>query len=302
MEEGVGIHDWELLHGSGAAPLTSGAAPAAEVDDFLGIEGESNGVIKSDYFSLDSESRYGLQVISDGDGEGDSLPDSDNPSWVDPESDSRFIGEPSAVAASGFPRADAGGFWTSDESSDEQEETAPEGDLFDGASSQSGLALEAVNFEIGEAEEVWDFEGIVDGSDESGDLNSEDSPTGEEDNPRSGDLGDFSAGEREKSEMPWWKLPVELLKFCVFRIRPVWSVSIAAALVSLVLLRRRLYKKKPKIKSVPINLSADDKKASQFMVRASRLNEAFSVVKRVPMIRSTLPTMGVTPWPVMALR
>ncbi|CAA6663921.1 unnamed protein product [Spirodela intermedia] len=102
--------------------------------------------------------------------------------------------------------------------------------------------------------------------------------------------------------MPWWKLPVELLKFCVFRIRPVWSVSIAAALVSLVLLRRRLYKKKPKIKSVPINLSADDKKASQFMVRASRLNEAFSVVKRIPMIRSTLPTMGVTPWPVMALR
>ena len=44
-------------------------------------------------------------------------------------------------------------------------------------------------------------------------------------------------------------------------------------------------------------------KVSQIMVRVARLNEAFSVVKRVPIIRSSLPGAGgVTPWPVMGLR
>lgn len=40
-------------------------------------------------------------------------------------------------------------------------------------------------------------------------------------------------------------------------------------------------------------------KVSQFMSRAARLNEAFSVVKRVPVIRPQLPATGVAPWPVM---
>lgn len=43
-------------------------------------------------------------------------------------------------------------------------------------------------------------------------------------------------------------------------------------------------------------------KVSQFMSRAARLNEAFSVVRRVPVIRPALPAPGVAPWPVMSLR
>lgn len=43
-------------------------------------------------------------------------------------------------------------------------------------------------------------------------------------------------------------------------------------------------------------------KVSQFMSRAARLNEAFSVVRRVPIIRPALPAGGVNPWPVMSLR
>lgn len=43
-------------------------------------------------------------------------------------------------------------------------------------------------------------------------------------------------------------------------------------------------------------------KVSQFMSRAARLNEAFSVVRRVPIIRPSLPAAGVTPWPVISLR
>lgn len=43
-------------------------------------------------------------------------------------------------------------------------------------------------------------------------------------------------------------------------------------------------------------------KVSQFMSRAVRLNEAFSVVRRVPIIRPSLPASGANPWPVMSLR
>lgn len=43
-------------------------------------------------------------------------------------------------------------------------------------------------------------------------------------------------------------------------------------------------------------------KVSQFMSRAARLNEAFSVVRRVPVVRPALPPAGLTQWPVMSLR
>lgn len=44
-------------------------------------------------------------------------------------------------------------------------------------------------------------------------------------------------------------------------------------------------------------------KASQVMSRAARLNEAFSVVKLVPVIRPSLPALGSTgTWPAMSLR
>lgn len=35
------------------------------------------------------------------------------------------------------------------------------------------------------------------------------------------------------------------------------------------------------------------------MSRAARLNEAFSVVRRVPIVRPALPASGVNPWPAM---
>jgi len=54
--------------------------------------------------------------------------------------------------------------------------------------------------------------------------------------------------------------------------------------------------------SVLINFLHCVQKVSQFMSRAARLNEAFSVVKRVPVIRPQLPAAGVSPWPVVSLR
>ncbi|CAI0381498.1 unnamed protein product [Linum tenue] len=52
--------------------------------------------------------------------------------------------------------------------------------------------------------------------------------------------------------------------------------------------------------SLELKVTLDDK-VSQFMSRAARLNEAFSVVRRVPIVRPMLPAAGVNPWPVMGM-
>jgi len=112
-----------------------------------------------------------------------------------------------------------------------------------------------------------------------------------------------AGGEGKRKSVVWWKVPFELLKFCAFRVSPVWTFSMAAAVLGVVILTRRLYKMKKKSKAFELKVTMDDKKVSQFMNRAARLNEAFSVVKRVPVIRPALPaTGGLSQWPVMSLR
>lgn len=111
-----------------------------------------------------------------------------------------------------------------------------------------------------------------------------------------------SGGEGEKRIIVWWKLPFEFLKYCVLRTSPVWTVSMAAAVMGFVILGRRYYSMKRKSRSVQVKVTTDDKKISQFKSRVVRLNEAFSVVKQVPIIRHSLPAAGVTPWPAMTLR
>ncbi|KAF5727080.1 hypothetical protein HS088_TW22G00767 [Tripterygium wilfordii] len=109
-------------------------------------------------------------------------------------------------------------------------------------------------------------------------------------------------GELEKRKVVWWKVPFEVLKYCALRISPVWTFSMAAAVMGFVILSRRLYKMKRKSRSLEIKVTMDDKKVSQFMTRAARLNEAFSVVRRVPILRPTMPAAGVNPWPAMISR
>ncbi|ONK57749.1 uncharacterized protein A4U43_C09F3700 [Asparagus officinalis] len=97
-------------------------------------------------------------------------------------------------------------------------------------------------------------------------------------------------------------MPLEVLKQWVSRARPVWSISIMAAIVGVVMLGRRLYKMKQKGRRIPLRIAIDDKRASQFVARAARLNEAFSIVKRVPVIRPSLPAGSVTSCSMASLR
>ncbi|KAK6785451.1 hypothetical protein RDI58_018906 [Solanum bulbocastanum] len=75
------------------------------------------------------------------------------------------------------------------------------------------------------------------------------------------------AGDQKKSLVWWWKVPMHLVK---------------------------LSKMKKKTKALKLKLTVDDKNVSQFTNRAARLNEAFSIVKRVPLIRPQLPAAGDT--------
>lgn len=73
---------------------------------------------------------------------------------------------------------------------------------------------------------------------------------------------EVNLGDGGKKGVIWYKLPLELLKFCIFRISPVWSVSIAAAVVGFVILKKRLYKMRRKSRNVPLKVSMDDKVSS----------------------------------------
>ncbi|XP_028804850.1 uncharacterized protein LOC114759768 isoform X2 [Neltuma alba] len=113
---------------------------------------------------------------------------------------------------------------------------------------------------------------------------------------------DLTPGGVGEKRIVWWKVPFEVVKYCVFKVSPVWSISMAAAFMGFIILGRRLYKMKQKSQSLKLKVTLDDKKVSQFTARAARLNEAFSVVRRVPVIRPALPAPGMTPWVVMSMR
>nr|CAD1818239.1 unnamed protein product [Ananas comosus var. bracteatus] len=232
---GLGAPPWPRRRP--VSPATLGEAIEADSDE--------GGAIKPDYFALGSEDKYparsGSAMAKNREEEEElGLCDSDNPSWVDPESDH------------------------------------PKANRFD-------VEEKAVDVEVGK--EIGRDEVARKVFDEMG----------------SKKIG--SVAKREEGGMVWWKVPLELLKFCVFRMRPAWSISAAAVILGFAVLGRRLYKMKQMKRSIPqLKISLDEKKASQFKARVARLNEAFSVVRRVPLIRAPLPASGVTPWPVVGFQ
>ncbi|KAK3426507.1 hypothetical protein EUGRSUZ_F02945 [Eucalyptus grandis] len=355
------FQDWELLHSSDSDSVDN----PRSLDE---IEDESGGMIRPDYFSLDGSAMYpraptvpapapapalapGAGSGSSGSGSaaaseaGDSV-HSDNPSWIDPGSETRY------------QRKDPGGFW-SDSGSDLSDERKlgdfdPKGELLVTAEKEVAgglggkseeLAFGLGEFDLGDLGVKGEY-GSSGGAEKQVDVGEiqglgEDSPkfwsasggkrlaalklgedmSGEEvlgvrnDQAAEAEGGNGAVedeglaikaakpeGDEDKRTV-WWKVPFELLRFCVFRVSPFWSLSVAAAFMGCVILGRRLYKMKQKSRTLQLKITVDDKqKVSQFMSRAARLNEAFSVVRRVPVVRPSLPAAGVATWPVMSLR
>ncbi|KAE8734561.1 O-acyltransferase WSD1-like [Hibiscus syriacus] len=356
--------DWEVLHSSDSES-NSILVNSAELRNLESIEGDAEGMIRSDYFSLGNQSMH----AKEGDVSEEGSIESDNPSWIDPK----------PVAQ--YRRNNSGDFWSdsgSDRSDDrkvsdlvvkkdlEFAENEKDPDFLQGIGKVEGRTDELSTFkpdvtkfnEFDRTKELGfgEFGGIQDQGmdldkfwpDSGGDClipmkfediekgagfdfsdcmekGAELENSGEVDNGNSStlesEIGDCntianegstidemklcagSVNEGDKKKVAWWKVPFELLRYCILRVSPAWSFSVAAAVMGFVILGRRLYKMKRKSSSLQLKVTMDDKKVSQFMTRAARLNESFSVVRRVPIIRPSLPTStGVNPWPVMSLR
>ncbi|KAG8378545.1 hypothetical protein BUALT_Bualt08G0148100 [Buddleja alternifolia] len=289
------FQDWEVLQPT----FDSESAPANPLSF---DEIDSGALIQVDYFSLEARNRSG----EEGDLDDEKSGESDNPSWIDPGLDdnpTRYLNK------------DAGGeFWS--DSSSERSEDRKSGELICGEviEKKEGEKMENLGnsysdssgIDLGSAKLHDSVENSEAGVEVNVNLHHDDDDkekigrSGGEVLDESGN--NKSGGELGKRNLVWWKMPMEFLKYFLFRMSPVWTVSMAAAAMGFVLLGRRLYTMKKKTKALQIKVTVDDKKVSQVMSRAARLNEAFSVVKRVPVIRPSLPAIGVTPWPVMSLR
>ncbi|KAI3725637.1 hypothetical protein L1987_65428 [Smallanthus sonchifolius] len=242
----VELHDWEVLDDSTSVHNT------AYLED---IERDFEGTIRSDYFSLEYSTTHVQDAIDQASVE------SDNPSWIDPVSDTNCS-----------KTKPIGELWSTDGSDDAESELG----IVENAARNDEESLS----DLGEIESKPNVSEKIDGEEKT-----------------------VEARRNERVAVVWWKLPLDLLKYCLFKASPVWTLSVAAAMMGVVILGRRLYKMKQKTRSLQLKLTIDDdKKVSQVMSRAARLNEAFSVVKRAPMIRPSLPATGIAPWPVMALR
>ncbi|KAK4752031.1 hypothetical protein SAY87_020829 [Trapa incisa] len=276
--------DWELL-----LDPTVEATPDS-LDD---MEGDSEGMIRADYFSIDGSKLYAKPLIPSED-----LTDSaesENPSWVDPGYDSQF-----ADRNPGEPWSDSGSDLS--EGRKFSDFSTVEGKRDDGAGLE-GLVSKHGDAGFGfDGAKLSDFDAEkLDAADE---LRSErkEAPIDEAEVVVPVDKVEVGS---ERGRIAWWKVPFEVLRYCVLRVGPAWSFSVAAAMVGLVILGHRLHKMKQKSRTLLLKVTLDDKKVSHFMSRTARLNEAFSVVRRVPVVRPVLPVpaAGVTPsWSMMSLR
>lgn len=275
MEEHSDFRDWEML-----------LAPEAgeDIKPLQASEDDSeDGAIKSDYFTLDSQIRYqkGASFTLEGEEEEEHV-DSDNPSWIDPESDSRYLDRPKGEVdfpVIEFRRKDLGGFW-SDESSDGQrslfgseKEEFGAGGLETGERADGEEDVKAVGLEG-----IVGIEGTEMGTEIPDEVGSDERAKTDECYSSPVEMGakdirsgNVLNGEREKKGMVWWKFPFEILKFCAFKVKPVWCISIAAAILGVFMLRKRLYRMKQKTISIPLKVSLDEK--VKFLVSISLLSQ-----------------------------
>ncbi|KAJ6744682.1 TRANSMEMBRANE PROTEIN [Salix purpurea] len=241
------FQDWELLANSESDLVNSPSSVANSSRSFLEIEAGTEGMFRLDYFSLENDSRH-VKTAPDASEEGSV--ESDNPSWIDPVSETRF------------QRRNSGEFWPD---SGVGEIEAKEGKL-------ESLEGEASNFEgkseLGFVETLKDQVGLEGFRDQSKDKemvkfwsDSDGENVSEEVNLSAVAVRDTRPGdEGEKRKLVvWWKVPFEVLRYCIFRLNPVWSVSVAAAVMGFVILGRRLYNMRRKTKSLQLKVTVDDK-------------------------------------------
>ncbi|CAN0887919.1 hypothetical protein LINGRAHAP2_LOCUS15703 [Linum grandiflorum] len=305
------FQDWEVLTNSDSEAVVYPDDPRESEE----IDADSGGMIRLDYFSIHSNTMFdnssktavatgGSDVESDVES---SAVESDNPSWIDPAVHTRYEDKIPAE------------FWSDSGSDRSDGRKVSDSELSAVEMVQTGLVVEGTGGEDENLESQLGLEGFKENKSEGDDIlklcsdsRGEDLPVGDGGSSSveetsiveaaGGGGGEEEEEEKKKKQLVWWKVPFELLRCCVFRVGPVWTFSMAAAVMGFVILGRKLYKMKRKARSIELKVTVDDKKVSQFMSRAARLNEAFWVVRRVPVVRPMVPGGGVNPWPVMSMR
>ncbi|XP_006283915.2 uncharacterized protein LOC17878708 [Capsella rubella] len=279
------IQDWEVLQ---SLRSTTEDDNSKSLED---IEVATQGMIRFDYFSLENKS-----VVSRVEGEEDEegSVQSGSPGWIEPSSDAPY-------GPKHFSE-----LW-SDSSSDRLEDQRSVDDersevgiveyvkgRFDTEEYSESIAQDMDLMSSGEVKDETLLSGeIVSGNDL---VEGEGNSVSVDPSVKSG-----GGGGGEEKGFVWWKIPIEVLKYCVFKVNPIWSFSMAAAFVGFVMLGRRLYNMKKKSRTLQLKVLLDDKKVAN---HAARWNEAISVAKRVPIIRPALPSsVGMmNQWSMMSLR
>ncbi|XP_010539229.1 PREDICTED: ATG8-interacting protein 2-like [Tarenaya hassleriana] len=277
-------HDWELLHESDIDSIESQAS-YEKSSNSSEVDGVSFGVFRTDHFSVENlVERSGKTTDPSGN------------EFV--KSDAK-TGDERKTTDSGIPKVSDRKHVESQAAAEETGKTLPCNEDSSKSWSDSGGEV-LVSGDSGATTKENEFVS------NSGLVSSEAMVGNEvrivEREAHSVNLDAKTGDERKKSGMVWWKMPFVLLKYCGFKIGPVWTVSMAAAVMGLALLGRRLYNVKKKARRFQLKVTIDDKKVSRVMSQAARLNEAFTEVRRVPVIRPALPSPGANPWPVLSLR
>ncbi|KAF3324911.1 hypothetical protein FCM35_KLT11068 [Carex littledalei] len=111
-------------------------------------------------------------------------------------------------------------------------------------------------------------------------------------------------GAKGEVLLAWWKVPIEVIKYCVFGVRPVWSISMAMGFLGFLMFSRSYYLYKMKQKDsktrLLVKVCFDEKKRAVVQTRAARLNKAVNLVRPDPILRTLHPAFGVTLFPAMS--
>ena len=309
--------DWEVLHNSNSdSDSNSILVNLPELRNFEEIEGDKEGMIKSDYFSLDNQSMY----AKEGDVSEEASVESDNPSWIDPNPETRYVRNNSGYfwSDSGSDRSydrklsdsdvkNESGFSENEKvpgcyegvgemesRSDKSSAFKPDDTQFSELDRKKELGFgEIQDKDLGKLWSDYDGDGLVsmkfedaekegdigfsdclkkraelknpgefnDGNDSTVELEGgEGSPIGNEGSTTDEmKICEKSVYEGDKKMVVWWKVPFELLRYCDFKVSPVWSFSVAAAVMGFVILGHRFYKMKQKSRSLQLKVTMDDK-------------------------------------------
>ncbi|KAI5668934.1 hypothetical protein M9H77_18787 [Catharanthus roseus] len=274
------FQDWEVLHSnsdSESGLVNSGAYGENDSED---IDAHSGGMIHADYFSIDAQQNRYRGTVAGANMSEEGSENSDNPSWIDPGSENRY------------PRKEAAEFWSDSGSdrSDDRKFNELEGGNEMGLSGKGKLLVGLGDIEEisgGNEKESEKFEkfwsdsgGIEVGSVKVGDFeengglslanaisevpheekSEKESVEGEKEDVNVENEPRKAEEVEKKPTVVWWKVPMEFLKYCVFRVSPVWTFSVAAAVMGFVILGRRLYKMKKKTpRGLELKVTMDDK-------------------------------------------